>query len=132
MNSRRHITALVLALAYGLVAVAGHGLHALAPCDDPGCQAAAHAACDCCSHASAAKQSDLDHQAGFRSVDASAHNPHTCAVCTLLSKVKVGHSGTASTTLTTKVVQATPSLAFHVVVADHASSHSPRGPPAAA
>lgn len=130
MHRHHKIVALLLALAYSVIAVAGHGLHALAPCCDD-CQQA-EMACDCmfCQHADEQHRPATD--PAFDRTRGCQHNPHTCAVCSVLAKVKVGHGTIAHTQLVTGVEQgafATPTISPRAAVY---LAYVPRGPPAAA
>ncbi|MCO6046085.1 hypothetical protein NG895_19465 [Aeoliella sp. ICT_H6.2] len=136
MSRTRQFIASLLVLTYGLVAVGGHGLHALLPCGDPECVTESTTdSCSCvlCHHvpeATPADGADTDGPA-FGSPDSGNHNPNTCVVCALLAKVKVGgatgpmvlelcNHSTAEKSLYTS----TPSSTLLLI-------HAPRGPPAA-
>lgn len=133
MSRTRQFIASLLVLSYGLVAVGGHGLHALLPCGDPECVAeATSATCSCglCHSEPETTPADgTDIQGPAVGTPKTGHNSQTCVVCALLAKVKLAgpsgpmvlelcHHSTAEKCLTTSTIPAT----FLLI-------HAPRGPP---
>ncbi len=134
MRPSRPFVALVLSLAYGLIAVAGHGLHALAPCGDPDCQQSVEV-CQCGCHHAADQAEGADQGEGesaalsIRGVNRGAHHPHNCPFCVLLAKVKVGHSSLLANAPSLDAVAAGAVSKPIVAIGDKLSAYSPRGPP---
>lgn len=134
MSRTRQIIASVLVLSYGLVAVGGHGLHALLPCGDPDCcvaEASTHTcSCGLCDHSEPQPAAgETDSKGPAFGGPKSGHDAKTCVVCALLAKVKLGgptgpmvlelcHHSTAEKCLHTSTVPAT----FLLI-------RAPRGPP---
>lgn len=129
---RRPLVALLLSLAYGLIAVAGHGLHALAPCGDADCGGSCDVvatACNCgCPHRAPASGKATDGPS-CGPIAGNGHNPHNCAVCTTLAKVKVGHASHLSSIGFYDLVIAGPPSAAVANNCNELRAYSPRGPP---
>ena len=132
MYQKRRLLGLTLALAYGLIAMAGQGLHALLPCDDAQCgQSVAACSCLFCEYDAAKAAENTDQTTpGFGTPQGDAHQANDCAICCVLAKIKVGHFGlTAETSLSTvaSTLSASPSQPAPTgLLLDYA----PRGPPA--
>lgn len=131
MSRVRQIIASVLVLSYGLVAVGGHGLHALLPCGDPDCvaEATSHAcSCGLCHSEPETTGSEPANDPAFSKPE-SGHNAHTCVVCALLAKVKLG--GPDGPMVLELCDHSTAEKCLHSsrVPATFLLIHAPRGPP---
>ena len=122
--------AALLAVSYSLIAVVGYGLHALAPCGDAACDDAAHV-CSCGFEHDAPEESTPSHGPAFDAGGKPGHNPHTCGLCTVLAKVKVGFEVLELTLLTEPVVSESQAFAAARPESPKFYAHSPRGPPMA-
>ncbi|QDU54905.1 hypothetical protein [Aeoliella mucimassa] len=132
MPRNRRILSLAFALAYSLIAVAGYGLHALVPCDDPTC-GQAETSCDCffCGLAHEEDTVDLDLPGGqIGTPKHGAHQPGQCAVCCTLAKIKVGQTGLDAAILTSAVSFGPQPVAMEAAPTAQLLVYAPRGPPA--
>jgi len=131
----RQFVASLLAIAYSAIAIAGHGLHALAPCGDVNCAAEkCQVACDCgVAHTLRAVNGQSNRASQWPSLqdpsNDSQHDPHTCAFCTVLAKVKVGHSVATGLQHGDELVAATALAVASSPYTIRDFSNAPRGPP---
>lgn len=131
----------LLVTVYGLVALAGHGLHALQGCEDPRCGEAAacapHDGCAFCVRAAQqAAEAGTAHKAptsecAFRA-PAAGHDAAGCAVCSLLSLNQLCSAAPAALPWVEAVPLRGPVLNDPAPRATFSARLSARGPPAAA